>query len=106
MGEGADPGEGAVCFCGNAAELEKELDHYQVFYMFNPFDGEVMQAVLSQLEKSFSRSPRQMYLVYGAPLCHRMVLQQGFFRPLRNMTAGYGGATYWTFIYTTGGDLL
>jgi len=106
MGDEAALDEGVACFCGNAAELEKELDRYQVFYMFNPFGEEVMQAFLSQLEKSFARSPRQMYLVYGAPLYHCTVLQHGLFRQLRIMTDGYGGATYWTFIYTTGGDLL
>ena len=60
-------------FCGNAVAFEIPLQNL-VFYLFNPFDGEVLRAVLDRLEESLRQRPRTMYVLVlesGLSLCPR-----------------------------------
>jgi hypothetical protein len=49
-------------------------DEKCVFYFFNPFDDQVLAKVVSNIEESYDRRPRKMFLLYvnphGAHLLH------------------------------------
>jgi SAM-dependent methyltransferase len=55
------------------------LDEYTYIFMFNPFPEVVLQQVLSNLEESLRRKPRQVRLVYSNPLHERTILASGTF---------------------------
>lgn len=57
--------------CENAATFEIPNENI-AFYLFNPFDEEVMSAVASNIEASLRRFPRSVYILYLKPI-HRRV---------------------------------
>jgi hypothetical protein len=63
--------------CEDAAKY-KIPPEKAVFYLFNPFDKQVMQIVLENIEKSLHRVPREIYVIYLKP-SHRDVLDQSRF---------------------------
>lgn len=42
-------------------------DDENVVYLFNPFDGSVMSAVVQKIEESLARNPRRFLVIYRAP---------------------------------------
>jgi SAM-dependent methyltransferase len=59
-----------------------------VFYLFNPFDEQVMQIVLKNIEESLHSAPREIYVVYLKP-SHRDVLDQATFLRVINHADKY-----------------
>ncbi len=55
----------------DAREFE-HYDSYGIVYMFHPFGGQTMRAVLSGIEESLRRRPRKFYAVYFYPVEHVM----------------------------------
>jgi len=43
-------------------------DDDRVFFLYNPFDRPVLDAVLANIRRSYESSPRPIHLVYGRPL--------------------------------------
>lgn len=64
-------------FCGDAREFDN-YDSYDVFYLANPFDGEILKPVLDKL-------PRGATIIYYHPICHQLVLDTGRFRLVRSL---------------------
>jgi hypothetical protein len=60
--------------CADAAEFGVP-EGKVVFYLFNPFDEVVMRSVLSNIERAFLQSRREMYIAYLKP-AHRRVFDQ------------------------------
>jgi hypothetical protein len=58
---------GAIkCIWGDAANFE--LPHTPtVLYLFNPFQGKVMDSVIANLEQSLRAAPRDLWVIYGIP---------------------------------------
>ncbi len=54
-------------------------DSYAIAYMFHPFGGETMRAVLENIEDSLARRPRKFYAVYFYPVEHVMWDESPFF---------------------------
>ncbi len=65
---------------GDARDLGKELDSYNYFYMYDPFEGKLFSAVLQRIVESYHRRNRDVYLIYAVPNCHELVLGSGEFR--------------------------
>jgi SAM-dependent methyltransferase len=63
-----------------------------VFYMYNPFDDVVMAQVLANLRESIERSPRKVWLIYGAPLLHDAVDRAAIFQ--RHSLVEIGGSEF------------
>ena len=59
-----------------------------VFYLFNPFDEQIMRAVLSNIERSLQQLPRTIYIAYLKP-AHRAVFDQSAFLHVRKETERY-----------------
>lgn len=71
-------------FNQNATEFTA-LDGYNVFFMYNPFQGGLFETVINNIEKSFVRKGRNIYLVYANPFCHKIVLKNGYFKTYKQM---------------------
>jgi len=54
------------CIWGDAADFEFSPEP-TVLYLFNPFQGKVMDRVIANLESSLRRAPRDLWVVYGVP---------------------------------------
>jgi hypothetical protein len=49
-----------------------------VFFLFNPFVGEVFEAFVERLTESQRRAPRAVRIVYANPVMHRSLIAAGF----------------------------
>jgi SAM-dependent methyltransferase len=49
-----------------------------VCFLYNPFDGVVMQKVLDNLEASYARHPRRLIVAYRNPRCQDLFDRSGF----------------------------
>lgn len=66
----------------NATEFT-ELDDYTFIYMFNPFVGEVMKKVISNINHSLQSRPREVTIIYKNPVCHDLIIENSNFRIIR-----------------------
>ena len=64
------PGQGdsrhVNCLWGDASDFEFS-DTPTVLYLFNPFQGKVMDQVIDNMNASLRRHPRDFWVVYGIP---------------------------------------
>jgi SAM-dependent methyltransferase len=67
----------ATLFCCDALNFS-ELDHYNYFYMYNPFPEIVMRPMMDNIVSSFRRLPRKVTLIYKNPVSHGVVVSKGF----------------------------
>jgi SAM-dependent methyltransferase len=58
-------------------------DDVTVAYVYNPFTGDIFQALVDRLLASVDRNPRPLRLIYRTPLEERRLLETGRFRELR-----------------------
>jgi len=65
---------------GDAAKITDRLDSYNYFYIYNSFVGEIFEQVIRNLEQSYRRCKRKMYLIYVNTFCHDMVIKNGIFK--------------------------
>ncbi len=65
--------------CGDAAKFT-DIDSYNYFYMFDPFEGECLQNVITNIENSYRRKNRKIILIYMAPRFHRQVVENQMFK--------------------------
>ena len=63
--------------CADATTFEVP-DDVTVAYFYNPFRGEVFEAVLARLRESLERRPRPLRIVYYHPLMDDAVTSAGF----------------------------
>jgi hypothetical protein len=56
----------------DATDYEVDDDD-RVFFLYNPFDRPVLDAVLANIRRSYESSPRPIHLVYGRPLQRQAV---------------------------------
>ncbi len=72
---------GIACdlFCGDASVFE-EIDEYNCFFFYNPFRGQLFERTIQNIENSFRRNKRKVFLIYANPFCHKSVIKGGIFR--------------------------
>ena len=61
------------CICGDASKLGNELDVYNWFYFFDPFEGELFDQTFQRVCESLERLPRKMHIIYINPCCHKAI---------------------------------
>jgi hypothetical protein len=54
------------CMWGDAADFQFPHEP-AVLYLFNPFQGKVMDQVIANLENSLRTAPRDLWVIYGIP---------------------------------------
>lgn len=64
----------------DAAEIVKELDEYNYFFMYNPFQGKTFKNVIKNLEESYKRKKRTIFIIYSGPYNHDIVIRNGIFK--------------------------
>jgi SAM-dependent methyltransferase len=66
----------------------QELDRVTHIYMYHPFRGEVIDAVLSNVQASLARAARRLTLIYKNPVYHDAITHSGIFRLQRELHVG------------------
>lgn len=72
-------GENVTCIHEDAALLKKELDDYNWFYFFDPFERNLCEKVIDNICDSLARKPRKIHIIYILPRCADYVLSSGKF---------------------------
>lgn len=74
-----------------------ELDDFNYFYFFNPFQGAIFKKVIDNIIQSVNRAPRKVRLLYFYPVCKSMIEETNFF----DLEKTFVDATRSMNIYTT-----
>lgn len=76
----------ANLMCTDARNLKEELDDYNWFYFFFPFDREVFTVVIDNIKESYLRKKRKMRIVYFTAMDYRFIEETGIFRLTNQFT--------------------
>lgn len=76
-------------FCGDAIDIKEQLDAFNIFFFYNPFVGETFEKVIKNIQDSYERRKRKMFLLYGNPVCHQAILKNSNFRLTKKIQTGY-----------------
>ena len=71
------------CICSDATGFHIPLDD-TVFYLFNPFDGSIMQKFVNNLEQSLQQQPRDVILVYHVALHPEALDRSGHLQKIKD----------------------
>lgn len=74
------------CIHGDAALISEELDEYNYFYYFAPFEGEIFEKTIENICQSIERVPRKAYIIYIFPQCHEVIEKTGKFQLTNSFT--------------------
>ncbi len=74
---------------GDAALIKNELDEYNYFFMYNPFQGETFRQVIDNIEESWHRKKRRITFIYAGPYCHHHVVEHEIFRLSKQICTDY-----------------
>lgn len=88
-----------ICYLGDAAQMDLELDKYNWFFLFNPFSECVMRSVLDNICKSMRRRARVLRIFYAEPISHNMILETGKFVIEKRICNDYSNVSYYSYIY-------
>lgn len=67
------------CICGDASELKQELDQYNWFYFFDPFEINIFGKVIQNICESIERLPRKVHIINILPRYYQLILDTGKF---------------------------
>ena len=76
-------------------------DEKTVFYLFNPFDDQILGQLLSNIEKSLVRRPSEIFLIYVNPR-YRELMDDAKFLKLIKEEKGYDEYTSYS-LYSSNG---
>ncbi len=68
---------GRISIIQGDATLYTDYDRYNYFYLYNPFNENIMTAFLENLKASVARSPRKIHIIYYNPLHHDLLIKMG-----------------------------
>lgn len=74
---------------GDAACIKKELDDYNYFFMYNPFEGETFRQVVDNIEDSWNRKKRHITFIYSGPYCNKYVVAHKMFQLTKQIYTDY-----------------
>ena len=72
-------GKDVVCIHGDAALINEELDAYNWFYYFDPFDKGIFEKTITNICDSLKRKPRKAHIININPQYHEVILDSGYF---------------------------
>lgn len=79
---GIDVQDNSHIFCiqGDAAAVKQELDGFNWFYYFDPFEREIFQETVNHICESLRRKPRRVHIININPKFYDVILNCGCFR--------------------------
>lgn len=66
-------------FHNDAARVTQELDDYNWFYFFDPFERQIFEPVISNIYSSYQRKPRKLTIICINPRYHDVIENCGIF---------------------------
>ena len=78
--------DGVELIRGDARAVTSNLDGYNWFYFFFPFDREVFEIVINNIKESYLRHKRKIHLIYFTAMKHDFIEQTGIFRLTNQFT--------------------
>jgi SAM-dependent methyltransferase len=72
-----------------------DLDNYTFIYMANPFPASIMKTVISNLDTSIKKHPREITIIYYNPVCHDVIVSESDFRVV--MKIHNFGSPFWIY---------
>lgn len=90
-----------ILYNEDASLLTKELDEYNYFFMYNPFQGYTFKKVIMNMEESYHRRKRNMILIYSGPYCHDIVVENHIFKLSKEIYTDY--SVRYVYIYRSNG---
>jgi SAM-dependent methyltransferase len=73
--------------CTDARNFELPAEP-SIFYLFDPFEGELMEEVLQNIRRSLVAAPREIYILYYMAQHERLLYESGFLTPVKQ-SSGY-----------------
>ena len=82
-----------------------DLDRVTHIYLYHPFRGDVIDAVLANVQASLVRAPRRLMVIYKNPVYHDRITHTGTFRVERELHVGPAAspwARYHVYVHEQG----
>ena len=70
----------------DARNVKEQLDSYNWFYFFFPFDKEIFTVVIDNIKASFMRKKRKIHIIYFTAMEYRFIEETGIFRLTNQFT--------------------
>ncbi len=78
--------KGVDLICGDAREITHQLDRYNWFYFFFPFDKAVFKVVIKNLLDSYNRNDRKIHIVYFTAMDYGFIEETRVFKLVNQFT--------------------
>ena len=72
--------------CNDAMQLDTELDNYNWFYFFLPFDTEIFEKCIGNICNSYVRKKRKIKIISISPYSHSVIENSNIFRLVMEFT--------------------
>lgn len=72
--------------CNDAVQLDKELDGYNWFYFFLPFDNHIFEKCIYNICGSYKRRKRKIKIISISPYSHEIIENSEIFRLIMELT--------------------
>lgn len=83
---GIQANEDVELICGDAGDLNTELDKYNWFYFFLPFDTYIFEKCVDSICRSYQRKKRKLHIISISPLSWQCIEDSGIFRLINQFT--------------------
>jgi len=70
----------------------EEYSRFNMFYLYNPFNEEILEEVIKKIKNSISKD-REIFIIYNLPRYHNILLNYGFFK-LKEFPAMWGNKIF------------
>lgn len=74
-----DMNQTVKCIYGDARSVKNELDDYNWFYYFDPFDRDIFAETIINIGCSLRRKPRKIHIININPSCNDVVINSNYF---------------------------
>ena len=75
-----------MLICNDAMQLDTELDNYNWFYFFLPFDIEIFEKCICNICNSYVRKKRKIKIISISPYSHSVIENSNIFRLVMEFT--------------------
>lgn len=74
------------CIQGDGARVNEQLDKYNWFYFYQPFDDYIFRKCINAICESLRRCKRKAHIIHIVPLGHKCIEESGYFRLTNQFT--------------------